>query len=259
MTEAHLAEIAEAKRRLEAPSLVVRLSTTLGTPIENALARLPPGTNEAIHRAATKALERTAEVALSTLRNDRAPPANDLHRALAAAAGGIGGAFGLAALAVELPVSTGIIFRSIADHARAQGFDPAAAPTRVECLSVFAMGGTSRSDDAAESAYFATRVALAQAVATATRVVAAGGARALGAEGASAIARLIAAVAERFSAQVAQKAIAQAIPAIGALGGAAVNTAFVAHFQNVAAGHFAMKRLEGLYGVDAVWEAYKGA
>jgi hypothetical protein len=259
MTEAHLAELAEARRRLEAPSLVVRLSTTLGTPIENALARLPAKANEAIHRAATTALERTAEVALSTLGRDRSAPANDLHRALAAAAGGIGGAFGLAALAVELPVSTGIMFRSIADHARAQGFDPSLAATRLECLSVFAMGGTSRSDDAAESAYFATRVALGQAVAAAAKVVAAGGARALGAEGASALARLIAAVAERFSAQVAQKAIAQAIPAIGALGGAAVNTAFMAHFQNVASGHFVMKRLEGLYGVEVVWEAYSRA
>jgi hypothetical protein len=58
---------------------------------------------------------------------------------------------------------------------------------------------------------------------------------------------------------VAQKAIAQAIPAIGALGGAAVNTAFMAHFQNVASGHFVMKRLEGLYGVEVVWEAYSRA
>jgi hypothetical protein len=41
-----------------------------------------------------------------------------LHKALATASGAAGGAFGLAALPFELPVSTIIMLRSIADIAR---------------------------------------------------------------------------------------------------------------------------------------------
>ena len=43
---------------------------------------------------------------------------------LSAASGAAGGAFGLASLPVELPVSTTIMLRSIADIARAEGEDP---------------------------------------------------------------------------------------------------------------------------------------
>ena len=39
------------------------------------------------------------------------------------ASGAIGGAFGLASVAVELPISTTIMLRSIADIARSEGFD----------------------------------------------------------------------------------------------------------------------------------------
>jgi hypothetical protein len=43
---------------------------------------------------------------------------------------------------------------------------------------------------------------------------------------------------------------------IGALGGVAVNTAFVAHFQSVATGHFTVRRLERLYGKERVHALY---
>ena len=46
-----------------------------------------------------------------------------LHKALAAASGAVGGSFGLAALPIELPISTGIMLRSIGDIARAEGED----------------------------------------------------------------------------------------------------------------------------------------
>lgn len=46
------------------------------------------------------------------------------------------------------------------------------------------------------------------------------------------------------------KVAAQALPVVGALGGAAVNYAFIEHFQDVARGHFTVRRLERLYGKD---------
>jgi hypothetical protein len=43
---------------------------------------------------------------------------------------------------------------------------------------------------------------------------------------------------------------------VGALGGAAVNYAFIDHFQDVARGHFAVRRLERLYGKEKIRSEY---
>ena len=68
--------------------------------------------------------------------------------------------------------------------------------------------------------------------------------------------RLIAQIASRFGVAVTQKLAAQAVPVIGALGGAAVNYAFIDHFQEVARAHFVVRRLERRYGKEAVRAAY---
>jgi hypothetical protein len=77
-------------------------------------------------------------------------------------------------------------------------------------------------------------------------------------KGSTGLVRLILIVAERFSIQVTQKAAAQAIPAIGAAGGAIINTVFMDHFQDMARGHFIVRRLEKTYGKALVEETYQG-
>ena len=69
--------------------------------------------------------------------------------------------------------------------------------------------------------------------------------------------RLITLVAERFGIQITEKAAAQAIPALGAAGGALINTLFIDHFQDMARGHFIIRRLDRHYGEEAVRLAYK--
>ena len=76
------------------------------------------------------------------------------------------------------------------------------------------------------------------------------------AEGGPVLVRLIAQIASRFGVVVTQKLAAQAVPVIGALGGAAVNYAFTDHFQEIARAHFTVRRLERRYGKDAVRRAY---
>jgi hypothetical protein len=71
--------------------------------------------------------------------------------------------------------------------------------------------------------------------------------------------RLVALIAARFGIVVSEKAAAQAIPIIGAAGGAIINTVFIDHYQDMARGHFTVRRLERLHGVDAVRAAYEGA
>ena len=170
-----------------------------------------------------------------------------------AATGGIGGFFGLPALALELPISTTIMLRSIADVARSEGESINSIEAKLACIEVFALGGASKSDDASESGYFAIRAALARSVTKAAEYIAEKG---LAEEGAPALVRLIVQIAERFSIQVSEKAAAQAVPAIGAGGGALINVLFIDHFQNMARGHFIVRRLERKYGQEIVRTTY---
>jgi hypothetical protein len=76
-------------------------------------------------------------------------------------------------------------------------------------------------------------------------------------EGAPVLVRFIALVASRFGAVVTQKVAAQTLPVVGARGGAAVNYAFIEHFQEVARGHFTVRRLERVYGKNVVRTEYE--
>jgi len=69
--------------------------------------------------------------------------------------------------------------------------------------------------------------------------------------------RFVAQIASRFGIVVSQKVAAQALPMIGTLGGAAVNYAFMDHFQAVAKAHYLVRRLERIYGQDAVRAEYE--
>ena len=68
--------------------------------------------------------------------------------------------------------------------------------------------------------------------------------------------RLASEIATRFGIVVSQKVAAQAVPVIGALGGAAVNAAFMDHYQDLARAHFTVRRLERIYGRKVVRQAY---
>ena len=50
--------------------------------------------------------------------------------------------------------------------------------------------------------------------------------------------------------------LASAVPIFGALGGATVNVIFMDHFQRVASGHFNIRRLERIYGVERIRHLY---
>jgi hypothetical protein len=251
---ADLEDLKKAKALLENPGLAARITDALGTPIEKGFSLLPTGWSDRIRTATQKALQQALHVALGTMAGKPTRRSSDAwHRISAAASGGLGGAFGLPALAVELPISTVIMLRSIADIARSHGEDLGALETRLACLEVFALGGKSAGDDATDGGYFVIRAALAKAVSEAAEYVAE---RGIARESAPALVRLIAVISSRFGIVVSQKAAAIAVPAIGAVGGAVINTLFMDHFQNMAHGHFTVRRLERKYGNDVVRTAY---
>ena len=177
-----------------------------------------------------------------------------MHLAMSAVSGAAGGAFGLASLPVELPISTTIILRSIADIARHEGEDLSRPEGLLACLEVFALGSGPESGPAGESGYLAMRTILAKSVTEAARYIVQKG---VADEAAPAIVRFLGQVATRFGAVVGQKALSQAVPVIGALTGAAVNAAFTDHFQALARAHFAVRRLERSYGSDVVRDAFE--
>ncbi len=251
-----------AKHELESPGLAMKLASIVGAPLEKLISRMPAVASEKVSEATQLALRKCLQIALRTLgRNSDsgllAPPdkpSNLLHKFAVATTGAAGGAFGLFALPVELPVTTTLMFRSICDIARSEGEDLSDIDTQLQCLTVLGMGGTSKADDDADLGYFIVRGALAQAVSKATSEIATKG---VTAHGSAALLRLLNTIAARFSVQVSEQIAAKSIPAIGAVLGAMVNTVFIDHFQQVAHGHFTVRRLERRYGQPMVEAAYQ--
>ena len=247
------ASLRTAVRLLENPGFAARLATMVGKPLNAVGKALPAPASQAIAAATEKGLQLALAVALRTLRRDSRGPSSNLHKVAAMASGAAGGAFGLATLPLELPVSTVIMLRSIADIAISEGEDLSQPEAALSCVQVFALGG-GESASGADSGYFAVRSMLAKTVAEAARFVAE---RSIVEQGAPVLVRFIAHVASRFGVMVTQKVAAQALPVVGALGGAAVNYAFIEHFQQMARGHFTIRRLERKYGEQAIRAEYQ--
>jgi len=255
-TPQELRELFEAKTLLENPGLAARLANSIGSPIEKGFRMLPEGWSNVVHRATQAALTRALNVAIATLdtRQPRKRSSEQFHKLLVGASGGLGGAFGIAALPVELPLSTTLMLRSIADIARSEGHDLRSMAIRLSCLEVFALGGRSPTDNAVESSYWAVRAALAKAISEAVTYI---GERGFLEQAAPAVVRLIGAIASRFGVIVSEQLAAKAVPIIGAAGGATVNILFMNHFQDMARGHFIVKRLEARHGTEAVERVYQ--
>ncbi|MGE0816497.1 MAG: EcsC family protein [Vicinamibacterales bacterium] len=246
--------LAAARERLEHPGLPARLASLIGMPVEKAMGMLPERWSEAIGIASQRSLDTALRVALTTLEDaPRGPAREGWHKLAVAATGAGGGAFGLIGLPVELPVSTTIMLRSIADIARSEGEALGSPDARMACLEVFALGGRSSADDAGESSYFVVRAALARSISEAAAYLAQ---RGVAEQGAPALVRLMAQLASRFGATVSQKVAAQAVPIVGAAGGVAINLLFMDHFQDMARGHFTVRRLERTYSPAVIKAAY---
>jgi hypothetical protein len=259
-SDEELAQLGRAKSLLENPGLAAKLAGYIGTPVEKGMKLLPAKWQKGVHSATEKALMKALDVAVKSLGGRDVSGAareasNKTHRLAVATSGAIGGAFGIAALGIELPISTTIILRSIADIAASEGEDPRHIETKLACLVVFALGSPAdKTDDAAESGYFAARSALATAVTEASKHLAQKG---LAKSGSPALVRLIGLIASRFGIVVSEKTAAQLVPVIGAAGGALINTLFIAHYQDMARGHFIVRRLEKIHGAEPVRLAYE--
>jgi hypothetical protein len=254
MTAEDYLALSHAVRTLETPGFIVRLSNWVGVPVEQILKRLPASTTEIVNRTVSGVLERCLHVALYKLESDwRWFRSETAMKAMVAATGAAGGAFGFGALTIELPVTTSVMLRSIAEIARAEGEDVRSPAGQIACLEVLAFGGGGSAEDASKLGYFGVRAALAKEVTEALQHMAT---RTASRETAPVLIRLLESIASRFGVVVSEKAAAGAVPVIGAVGGATLNLLFMNHFQDMAHGHFTVRRLERKYGADVVRTEY---
>ncbi len=260
-----MASLKGAVAALERTSLVARVSAFTGRQLDIVGQFIPARFAKMAQRGAAMGLRAALHTALATLKRRRtnAPvislaeirASKSRSRSMVAITGAAGGAFGLGAMAFELPVSTALMLRSIGEIAVHEGEDLNQPDAAVACLEVLALrGGKSRDAAALESSYFAARIVLAQSVQEAVRYLAS--AQVVD-EAAPVLVRLMTQIAARFGVTLSQKLAAQAVPVIGAMGGASVNLAFISHFQHLAHGHFTVRRLERKYGALLVREHYE--
>jgi len=241
------------------------MADVIGSPVELAVKKLPNGVQKKIHKVTEAALYKATEAVLWSMKNDPSKSASTkLHKLFAATSGAIGGAFGFIALYIELPISTTIMMRSVADIARSEGFDLNDFGTKQSCIEVFALGGKSNKDDSSESGYYIMRGFTTETMKHLSKELAEIAARNVkGAakiitpkQAGSWLAKLIEKVAARFGITITEKFAAQVVPVIGGVTGAALNIMFTNFYQDMARGHFIVKRLENKYGCEAVREAY---
>lgn len=257
LSKADREDLVRAYQYLENPSFAARLSSVIGTPIELTLKLLPKQWYRYLHRYVEAAIEGCLDVAMTSLVSKPVdvPAANVYHKAMCILTGVVGGFFGGPALVLELPATTTIMLRTIADIARSQGEDVDSLETRLACMEVFALGGRSKEDDAADTGYYGIRLALEASISNASRFIAGQGMNHRA--GAPALVKLISTISQRFGVVISEKAAAEFIPVIGAVGGAFINTIFIQHFQDMAWSHFTIRRLERKYSPVLIQAEYE--
>ena len=242
-----------AIRNLENPDFAARLADYAGRPISRALRLMPKAAADRFNRTVETAILKSLNIAIRSMEpHSKRPPAQRAAWVLAGISGGVSGFFGIAALPIELPVTTTLMLRAIADIARHHGEDLSTLEARLACVEVFGLGA-SGSGRRTDIGYYASRALITRMAADATAIFLERGVANLSAP---VVSSLVTEIAMRFGVVVSERSAASALPVLGAVGGATVNVIFMNHFQRVARGHFAIRRLERLYGPNVVRQLY---
>lgn len=243
-----------AKQRLEQPHLANRLARWLGPRLRLVGRHVPQQWRQVAALRTHDALLNGVTWVSGTLEPGVAARQSRLHLAGACATGFIGGLVGAPALIVELPATTLIMLRSIANIASVHGENLDSMEARLQCLQVFALGGGEDQKGQSDTSYYAIRMNMAPFVEAAAQRLA----QRLGSAAAdSAVARLIERIAARFQIQVTERAGAAIAPVIGAASGAGVNGLFTHQMQCLGEAHFTVRRLERRHGAAVVKAAYE--
>ncbi len=251
-----LADLKKARKLLEKGSFAIRMANLFGDAAEDAARLFPEIWRTRIEQSCIVALEKSWEFSITTMSAPDSPPESERkHRFYAILSGAVGGA-GIISLFAEVPVTTLIMIRSVADVAKSEGEDFRQFDTKLACLQSFALGGDVTDAHTGESGYYASRILLEKPLDESARYIAKKGFAGIGAPFS---AQLLAKFAARFQTFMTAKASANVVPAAGAIMGLTVNIIFINYFQDKARGHFIIRRLEKKYGAEEVRQKYKAA
>ena len=244
----------QAVARLEHHGFAARLADAAGQPVARVLRLMPKFASDRVNKAVEAAILNCLVVAIRSIEpGSRRRPELRASSVLAGISGGVSGFFGMAALPLELPVTTTLMLRAIADIARHYGEDLSTFEARLACLEVFALGAP-RESRGMHIGYYASRIVLGRMTADAATMLLERGVASISAP---VVGGLVSEIATRFGIVVSERSAASALPVLGALGGATVNLVFMNHFQSIAQGHFAIRRLERAHGPALVRRLYE--
>jgi hypothetical protein len=248
-----ISDLKKAKQLLEKGSLAVTMSNWFGDITEKLIIkRLPVKWREALMDATILAIEKSWEFTVGMMPDmEKASIPDKNYKNYALLSGAIGGVT-IPTLFAELPVTTVIMLRSVADIAKDEGEDFNDFDTKIACLEVFALG-SKETDTKEKTSYYATRKILEQPLIESSKYIAKKGATGIGVPF---LAQIFAKIAVRYQAALSTRIAASVVPVTGAICGAAINIIFINYFQDKARGHFIMRRLEKQYGQERVKQAY---
>ncbi|MBA5726543.1 EcsC family protein [Bombella mellum] len=203
---------------------------------------LAPGLQAKLQKLASNALDqayRLAIVGLDRKGGGSGARRENLIQAAVAVSGAAGGFGGFASMAPDVGFTTLAIMREIAAIALENGEDLRSEETRRACLEVFALRSMGEQKGEGELGFFAAR----------------------GLMRGQPLVMLMAEVAGHYGMALSRKLAAQMVPVAGALCGAAINSAFLAHYRALAKAHFTIRRLERTHGaaVREAADAYRGS
>jgi len=239
---------------LERRNFAARLADYAGQPVDRLLRMMPKPASAGLNRAIEAAMLRSLNLAISSIEpRSKHRPAPELASLLAGINGGISGFFGFVALPIELPLTTTLMLRSIADIARHHGEDLSRLEARLACMEVFALGAGA-AQKRMDIGYYASRALLSKLAGQASAYLIE---RNAASASAPVVNSLVSELASRFGIIVSERFAASALPIVGAVGGAAINMIFMHHFQCVAQAHFSLRRLERRYGEPLIRRNYE--
>ncbi len=154
-------------------------------------------------------------------------------QAAVAASGALGGFTGFTGLIPDIGFTTLTIMREIARIAREEGEDLSTAEGKRACLEVFALRSLDGNEEQSELGFFSARAVLRGRP----------------------VVMLLSEVSSHYGLALSRKVSLQMMPVAGALCGASLNAAFLAHYRALARAHFTIRRLERSHGNVSVREA----
>jgi len=249
LNDRDLIKLKNAKYLLEKDSIAIDIANIFGMIGERAGSLFSSDFIDKLSLYNMMLIDKTWDLSMTTMSFPE-PEINHIYYVtLSGAIGGVG----ITTLFLELPVTTVLMLRAVADIAQEEGENYQDFETKIAALEVFALGGDVIDKETEETGYYAIRASLDKPLEESSKDIAKKGAAGIGAPFGV---QLIGKIAAKHQAITATQVTVRTIPLIGAVAGAIINAIFLKLFQDKARGHFIIRNLERKYGTGKIKSSY---